>query len=251
MTPAAVRRAHLARAALFREPAINVWSRFEALDDLRDVGDVVEVTPMDPPGSRLVRFGCDQFGAVESEDLAAWIRSTGKRLTSVIVLPGGNTPGLRTVLRAFPEAGVVAAPAVTRLDLEGHELRLFDLGEIAGRRANFVSVRDLDAAFCGDLVNNGVPGLVRWTCSRRCARRGQLASIALPTPGATPPGPRWQRCDATWLSPIQGRQSDARVRATFEKRLVDDAGTSGPTGRDRTGSGTCPCWGHAHPPSGS
>ncbi|MFI9489655.1 hypothetical protein ACIG47_24915 [Promicromonospora sp. NPDC052451] len=266
MTSAAVRRAHVARAALFREPAISVWSRFETLDDLSTLADLVEVTPRDPPGSRLVRFGGNRFGAVESitrresglvayqarvpggsarddldgvvrvsaepdgysrvtwsaelvsdngqeardhvgawlerrlqlaggtllapltmeiwlggartatlvagardavlvdapsatveaEDLAAWIRSTGKQLTGVIVLPGGSTPGLRTVLRAFPEAGVVAAPAVTGLDLEGHELRLFDLGEIAGRRAAFVSVRDLDAAFCGDLVSNGV-----------------------------------------------------------------------------------------------
>jgi glyoxylase-like metal-dependent hydrolase (beta-lactamase superfamily II) len=135
----------------------------------------------------------------EADDLVAWIRGTGKRLRAVVVTQGqaDHFFGLGQVLRAFPGAVATAVagvaeqaqvhtrpalrsrwetlfpgrlpPTVTAptpapagaIDLEGHALQLFDLGEVGGRPTSVVSVRDLDTLVGGDLVYNRVhPWLV-------------------------------------------------------------------------------------------
>ncbi|OII06916.1 hypothetical protein BIU96_04910 [Curtobacterium sp. MCBA15_008] len=149
----------------------------------------------------------------EAEDLVAWIRTSGKRLTTVIITQGqaDHFFGLSTVLRAFPAAIAVAVPDVAEragtqsaphymarwnslfrdqlpsavsvpatfgtaaVTLEGHELRLFDVGTIAGKPGSIVSIRDLDAIVGGDLLYNGVhPWLVGTDAADRSAWLGAL-----------------------------------------------------------------------------
>jgi glyoxylase-like metal-dependent hydrolase (beta-lactamase superfamily II) len=135
----------------------------------------------------------------EADQLVTWIRGTGKQLRAVVVTQGqaDHFFGLGRVLRAFPGAvatavadvaeqahahtgpvlrsrwetlfpgslpAVVTVPIPTpagAIDLEGHTLQLFDVGEVGGRPTSVVSVRDLDALVGGDLVYNRVhPWLV-------------------------------------------------------------------------------------------
>lgn len=130
----------------------------------------------------------------EADDLVAWIRGTGKRLRAVVVTQGqaDHFFGLGQVLRAFPDAVATAVADVAEqarahtepvlrsrwetlfpgrlpttvtvptpapagaIDLEGHTLQLFDVGEVGGRPTSLVSVRHLDALVGGDLVYNRV-----------------------------------------------------------------------------------------------
>jgi len=130
----------------------------------------------------------------EADQLVTWIRGTGKRLRAVVVTQGqpDHFFGLGQVLRAFPDAVATAVADVAEharahtgsvlrarwetlfpgrlpvtvtaptpgpagaIDLEGHSLQLFDVGEVAGRPSSVVAVRDLDALIGGDLVYNGV-----------------------------------------------------------------------------------------------
>lgn len=140
----------------------------------------------------------------EAEQLVAWIRGTGKRLRAVVVTQGqaDHFFGLGQVLGAFPDAVATAVAGVAEqarahtggvlrtrwetlfpgrlpatlsvptrapagsIDLEGHTLQLFDVGEIAGRPTSLVSVRHLDALIGGDLVYNGVHPWLIGTDSR-------------------------------------------------------------------------------------
>lgn len=66
MRASAVRRAHVAASAVFADPASSVWTRFEGLDDLRGLEDVLQVRTVGRHRSRHVIVRDDSFGVVES-----------------------------------------------------------------------------------------------------------------------------------------------------------------------------------------
>jgi len=130
----------------------------------------------------------------EADQLAAWIKSFGKNLTTVYITHGhaDHFFGLAAVLREFPDAVPVALEEIMpfaqgQLDpgyvdywkslfpgqlpteprgpvqlegavisLEGHKLRPVSVGQSDTDPSSVVYVRDLDAVVGGDVVYNGI-----------------------------------------------------------------------------------------------
>jgi glyoxylase-like metal-dependent hydrolase (beta-lactamase superfamily II) len=123
-----------------------------------------------------------------------WIRATGKNLTTIYITHGHGDHffGLNTILDAFPDARAVTAAAVipdarTQLspdlmsfwnaifpgqipehpivpdaldgdviDLEGHELRIINVGQADTAPSTIVHIPSLDAVISGDVAYNGI-----------------------------------------------------------------------------------------------
>jgi len=123
-----------------------------------------------------------------------WIRATGKNLTTIYITHGHGDHffGLNTILDAFPDARAVTAAAVipdarTQLspdfmsfwnaifpgqipehpivpdaldgdviDLEGHELRIINVGQSDTAPSTIVHIPSLDAVISGDVAYNGI-----------------------------------------------------------------------------------------------
>jgi glyoxylase-like metal-dependent hydrolase (beta-lactamase superfamily II) len=130
----------------------------------------------------------------EAKQAAGWIRSKGKRLTTIYITHGHGDHifGLNTLLAEFPGAKAVALaevmPAIqsqvtpgylefwrglfpgqipeqpvvpealdgTVIDLEGHELRLVSVGQSDADPSTVVYVPDLDAVVGGDVCYNRI-----------------------------------------------------------------------------------------------
>ncbi len=130
----------------------------------------------------------------EAQHVAAWIRATGKTLTTVYITHGHGDHffGLTTILEAFPKAKAVALPEVVpfaqtqigpgymsfwngmfpaqitqhpiapeALDepvirLEGHELHPISVGQSDTSPSSVLHVPQLDAVVGGDVVYNGI-----------------------------------------------------------------------------------------------
>jgi glyoxylase-like metal-dependent hydrolase (beta-lactamase superfamily II) len=130
----------------------------------------------------------------EAGQVVDWIRATGKNLTTVYITHGHGDHffGLNTILAAFPDARAVTAAAVipdakTQLspdlmgfwnaifpgqipehpivpdaldgdviDLEGHELRIINVGQADTAPSTIVYIPDLDAVISGDVAYNGI-----------------------------------------------------------------------------------------------
>lgn len=130
----------------------------------------------------------------EARQAADWIRSKGKKLTTIYITHGHGDHifGLNTLLAAFPEASAVTHaavyPAVQQqstppqmafwnsmfpdqipehpvmpeplagdvLDLEGHELRLINVGQSDTNPSTIVHIPDLDAVVAGDVAYNRI-----------------------------------------------------------------------------------------------
>ena len=149
----------------------------------------------------------------EAEQLAAWVRATGKRLTAIYITHGHGDHffGLNTILAAFPDAKALALPQVvpaareqvgkaymgfweatfpgqiprkpivpepidgTVIDLEGHELRLIDVGQSDTHPSSVVHVPDLQAVVGGDVAYNGIHMWLRLT--GHSERQGWLTAL--------------------------------------------------------------------------
>ena len=149
----------------------------------------------------------------EAERVVEWIRSTGKRLTTVYITHGHGDHffGLNTILANFPEAKAVALPEVvpfaqeqlgagymgfwnalfpnqipehpsvpeamqdTVIDLEGHELRPIMIGQSDTVPSSVVHIPDLDAVVGGDVAYNGIHCWLAQTDHEK--REGWLASL--------------------------------------------------------------------------
>jgi glyoxylase-like metal-dependent hydrolase (beta-lactamase superfamily II) len=123
-----------------------------------------------------------------------WIRTTGKNLTTIYITHGHGDHffGLNTILEAFPDARAVTTAAVipdalTQLspdlmsfwnaifpgqipkhpmipdpldgdviDLEGHELRIINVGQADTAPSTIVHIPELDAVIAGDVAYNGI-----------------------------------------------------------------------------------------------
>jgi len=123
-----------------------------------------------------------------------WIRAKGKNLTTIYITHGHGDHffGLNTILAAFPNArAVTAAPIVDVatgqlseqvmrfwnailpgeipehpvvpealdgdvIDLEGHELRIINVGQADTAPTGIVHIPSLDAVVAGDVVYNGI-----------------------------------------------------------------------------------------------
>jgi glyoxylase-like metal-dependent hydrolase (beta-lactamase superfamily II) len=123
-----------------------------------------------------------------------WIQASGKKLTTIYITHGHGDHffGLNTILEAFPDARAVTAAAVipdarTQLspdlmsfwnaifsgqipehpivpealdgdviDLEGHELRIINVGQSDTAPSTIVHIPDLDVVISGDVAYNGV-----------------------------------------------------------------------------------------------
>lgn len=131
----------------------------------------------------------------QAEDLAQRVTATGKRLTHIFITHGHGDHwfGLSTVLRHFPDAevvategaiammavqgsaalraqvydplypgqigdtSVVARPTQTGvIELEGHELRIIDVGHTDTDATSVLHVPSLDLVVAGDAAYNGV-----------------------------------------------------------------------------------------------
>jgi glyoxylase-like metal-dependent hydrolase (beta-lactamase superfamily II) len=66
MRSGALRRAHVAAAAVFTSPAAEVWRRFQELDDLSGLAGVRSVGPVGPGSGRLVVLNGRPLGIVET-----------------------------------------------------------------------------------------------------------------------------------------------------------------------------------------
>ena len=123
-----------------------------------------------------------------------WIRATGKSLTTVYITHGHGDHffGLNSILAAFPDARALTAAAVVPdartqltpdlmsfwnailpgqipehpiipdpldgdvIDLEGHELRIINVGQADTAPSTIVHIPDLDAVIAGDVAYNGI-----------------------------------------------------------------------------------------------
>jgi glyoxylase-like metal-dependent hydrolase (beta-lactamase superfamily II) len=123
-----------------------------------------------------------------------WIRATGKNLTTIYITHGHGDHffGLNTILKAFPNARAVTAPAVIPearrqlspdlmrfwnaifpgqipehpivpdaldgdvIDLEGQELRIIIVGQSDTSVSTIVYIPSLDAVVAGDVAYNGI-----------------------------------------------------------------------------------------------
>jgi len=142
-----------------------------------------------------------------------WIRATGKNLTTVYITHGHGDHffGLNTILDAFPNARAVTAAAVVPdargqlspdlmqfwntilpgqipehpimpdaldgdvIDLEGHELRIINVGQSDTNPSTIVYVPSLDVVVSGDVAYNGIH---QWLASTDHEKRMQwIASV--------------------------------------------------------------------------
>jgi len=131
----------------------------------------------------------------QAENLAVRVKATGRRLTHVFITHGHGDHwfGLSTVLRYFPDAKVVATPGAIAMmavqgsaelraqvydplypgqigdtsvmarptqtgviDLEGHELRIVDVGHTDTDATSVLHVPSLALVVAGDAAYNGV-----------------------------------------------------------------------------------------------
>jgi glyoxylase-like metal-dependent hydrolase (beta-lactamase superfamily II) len=142
-----------------------------------------------------------------------WIRATGKNLTTIYITHGHGDHffGLNTILDAFPNARAVTAAAVVPdargqlspdlmqfwntilpgqipehpimpdaldgdvIDLEGHELRIINVGQSDTNPSTIVYVPSLDVVVSGDVAYNGIH---QWLASTDHEKRMQwIASV--------------------------------------------------------------------------
>jgi len=130
----------------------------------------------------------------EGNHLASWVKSFGKKLTTVYVTHGhaDHFFGLSAIMREFPDAVAVALPEIVpfakgqldegfvayweslfpgqlptdrrgpepldeaEISLEGHALRAVSVGQSDTDPSSVLYVRDLDAIVGGDVVYNGI-----------------------------------------------------------------------------------------------
>jgi glyoxylase-like metal-dependent hydrolase (beta-lactamase superfamily II) len=130
----------------------------------------------------------------DAERIADWIRATGRNLTTIYITHGHGDHffGLNTILDAFPDARAVTAAAVVPeaegqlspdlmafwnavfpgqipehptvpealdgdvIDLEGHELRIIDVGQADTAPSTIVHIPSVDAVIAGDVAYNGI-----------------------------------------------------------------------------------------------
>jgi glyoxylase-like metal-dependent hydrolase (beta-lactamase superfamily II) len=145
--------------------------------------------------------------------IADWIRATGKNLTTIYITHGHGDHffGLNTILDAFPNAGAltlaeVIPDAETQLspeimsfwnaslpgqipehpivpapldgdviELEGHELRIINVGQADTAPSTIVHIPDLDAVVSGDVAYNGIHQWLAETDHEK--RMGWIASV--------------------------------------------------------------------------
>lgn len=149
----------------------------------------------------------------EAQRAVDWIRATGKTLTTVYITHahGDHFFGLNTILAAYPQAKAVTlsevvpfaqehvAPDSMRwwsarfpdqipghplvpqplmgnvIDLEGHELRVINIGQSDTQPSTIVHIPDLDAVVAGDVAYNGIHQYLRDTDHEK--REAWIASV--------------------------------------------------------------------------
>jgi glyoxylase-like metal-dependent hydrolase (beta-lactamase superfamily II) len=151
--------------------------------------------------------------AEDAGQVVDWIRATGKNLTTIYITHGHGDHffGMNTILDAFPSAKAVAEAAVvpateTQLSpeymqfwnamfpgqipedpivpqalddsvikLEGHKLRIIDVGQSDTAPSTIVHIPSLDAVVAGDVAYNGCH---QWLAETdRDKRLGWIASV--------------------------------------------------------------------------
>jgi glyoxylase-like metal-dependent hydrolase (beta-lactamase superfamily II) len=142
-----------------------------------------------------------------------WIRATGKNLTTIYITHGHGDHffGLNTILAAFPDARALTAAAVVPdartqlspdlmsfwnailpgqipehpilpdaldsdlIDLEGHELRIINVGQADTAPSTIIHIPSLDAVVSGDVACNGIH---QWLAETDHAKRMEwIASV--------------------------------------------------------------------------
>ena len=132
--------------------------------------------------------------AEDAGEVVDWIRGRGKNLTTIYITHGHGDHffGLNTILKAFPNARAVTAAAIVReaqgqlgpeymgfwnatlpglipehpavpvaldgdvIDLEGHELRIVNVGQADTAPSTIVYIPSLEAVIAGDVAYNGI-----------------------------------------------------------------------------------------------